>query len=144
MWPSISQALWSVSSAVATVFKRNYILALFIKFTNDAFTYKANDTSSWPLTGLRARKECYFLKSYMACVRRRKTDLYGWAGISAFGEVWLTYKTDIWCVLDKREENKGKVLCFNIYCLALKYVFLFYCHVLCLCSNMQYINSTSF
>lgn len=40
----------------------------------------------------------------MADIRRRKFDLYGWAGIPAAGEVWLVHNTDAQGTQEGREE----------------------------------------
>ena len=64
----------------------------------------------------------------MAGTRSRKIDLYGWEGISAISEVWLTHNTESQCTLEGRERTKDKenVLCLNFSCLALIFEFLFH------------------
>ena len=69
------------------------------------------------MTHYRLGKKCYHLKSYIAGIRRRKTDLYVWAGISAFEEVWLIHNAGR---LGGDPNGHRKSLCPNFSCLALK------------------------
>ena len=62
---------------------------IYIKFTKDVYTYKANSGSLRPLTGLR--KQYNLLRSYTADARRRKIDVYGSVGIFPVGEIWLRH-----------------------------------------------------
>lgn len=71
------------------IFKGKNTLELLIKFTKDICRYMASGGSSWSLT--RLKKQYYLLRSYVAGSGRRKINLYGWAAISAFGEVWLVH-----------------------------------------------------
>ena len=64
----------------------------------------------------------------MAGSRRKKNDLYGYAGTSAMGEVWLILNADAQFILEGREEAQqtGKKKCLIFSCLASKCEFLFY------------------
>ena len=99
-----------MTSLFCTIFKENDILAciLYITFSKDDYTYKVSGGSLRPFTGLR--KECYFLRSYMAGIRSKKIDLYDWAGISATGNIWLTWKADIYWRAGRRPNEKEKIL----------------------------------
>ena len=39
-----------------------------------------------------------------------KIDLYDWAGISATGKIWLTWKADIYWRAGRRPNEKEKIL----------------------------------
>lgn len=67
------------------------ILALYIKFTKDIYTYKLTDESMRSFTGLT--KEYYLLRTYMI-VARRTIDLYCCAATSSIVEVWLMHNAD--------------------------------------------------
>jgi len=41
------------------------------------------------------RKKCCLLRSYIVGTRKRKTGLYGWAGISATGLVWIMHSAGV-------------------------------------------------
>lgn len=89
-------------------------------FTKDVCMCKASGGPSWPLA--RLRKECYLLRNYIAVTRRRKIDLYSWAGFSAIGKFWLTHDANAQCTLEGREEAKGqrKSFMFNFFLSCLK------------------------
>ena len=57
----------------------------------------------------------------MAGSRRKKNDLYGYAGTSAMGEVWLILNADAQFILEGREEAQqtGKKM-FNFFLSCLK------------------------
>lgn len=40
----------------------------------------------------------------MAGARRRKFDLYSWAGIPAIEEIWLMHKADAQSTLERKKE----------------------------------------
>ena len=65
-------------------------MAFYTKFIKDIISA----CTRWMIghhTHYRLGKKCYHLKSYIASIRRRKTDLHVWASISAFEEVWLIH-----------------------------------------------------
>lgn len=110
------QVVWPVCSALLTIFKRNVILALYMKSSKkDVYVYKKSGGSLWPFTWLR--KECYLTRSYIDVFRKRKTDFYGWARISAIGEAWLTYNADVQCTAEGRQETKEqrKKIMFTVF-----------------------------
>jgi len=118
--------VWPVYSALVAIFKGNYILALHIKFPKYICTHKASGGgSAWTLR--RLRKECYFLRNYMAGTWR-KTDLYGWAGISASVEVCLTTWQQHNTHLRERRRPKGREssIFYFFFGLALRSEFLFH------------------
>ena len=58
------------------------------------------------------------LRSYMSSTRKRKIDLYGWAGISAVGLVRLMHSADAHSTLEGREDAQtGREKCLNFSCL---------------------------
>ena len=59
-----------------------------------------------------------------------KINLYGGAGISALGKIWLTHSAEAQCTLEGKHEANGqrKILCLKFSCLTIKYDFYFALH----------------
>lgn len=72
----------------------------------------------------KKRKECCLQGAVLLVLE--SVALYGWAGISANGQVWLRLNWDTQCTVEGREEAKrAERVCFNFSCLATKHEFLF-------------------
>lgn len=55
----------------------------------------------------KIKKECYPLRNCLVGARRM-IMVYGRAGTSADGEVWLMHSADMQCMVEGREETKGQ------------------------------------
>ena len=66
-------------------------------------------------------KGMFSSKELHACSQKKKSDLYGWVGISAIEEVWLTHNADTQWTLEGREEASGQrksfLFKFFLFCL---------------------------
>ena len=72
-------------------------------------------------------KKLYDFFKELSCWCWENVALYGWAGVPAYGEVWLMRNAHTQCTVrgERRPKGREELLCLDFSCLAIKYEFYF-------------------